>query len=129
MQTQAESNQLNRRLSPNFLAREFICPCCFQEGIKDDLVIHLQLVHDLLPIHRVMIVTSGYRCEKHNKEVGGVEDSAHKKGLAADIKYDGASHKFMLIKAFIQVGFKRIGIYDNSIHVDLDEAKPQKVIW
>ena len=30
-------------------------------------------------------VTSGYRCEKLNKAVGGVPDSLHMKGYAADI--------------------------------------------
>lgn len=129
MQTQAESDRLNHNLSLNFKVREFICPCCHKEGITDELVFHLQLVHDMLPVHRVMIVTSGYRCEEHNKEVKGVENSAHTKGLAADIKYDDSSHKFMLIDAFIKVGFKRIGIYETFIHVDLDTTKPQKVIW
>jgi len=129
VQTQAESDRLNKNLSLNFKVREFICPCCQEEGITDELVIHLQLVHDILPIHRIMIITSGFRCEKHNKEIGGVENSAHLKGIAADVRYDDSSHKFMLIEAFLKVGFKRIGIYDSFIHVDLDTSKPQKVIW
>lgn len=33
-----------------------------------------------------IIVTSGYRCEKLNKLVGGSASSQHKKGEAADIK-------------------------------------------
>ena len=35
---------------------------------------------------RPIIVTSGYRCEKLNKLVGGSASSQHKKGEAADIK-------------------------------------------
>lgn len=31
-------------------------------------------------------VSSGYRCKELNKAVGGVPDSLHQKGLAADIK-------------------------------------------
>lgn len=129
MQRKDESDYLNHNISLNFKVREFICPCCGAEGIKDDLVFHLQMVRDMLPVNRAMIVTSGYRCEKHNEEVGGVKDSAHTKGLAADIKYDDSSHKFMLIKAFMMVGFKRIGGYETFIHVDLDTTKPQKVFW
>ncbi len=129
MQTQNESYRLNHNLSANFKVREFICPCCGAEGIKDNLVFHLQMAHDLLPTHRVMIITSGYRCEEHNKEVGGIEDSAHKKGLAADIKCEDSSYRFLLVNALIKVGFKRIGRYDNFIHCDLDESKPQKVMW
>lgn len=34
-----------------------------------------------------IIVTSGYRCPALNKAVGGVSNSAHKSGLAADLKY------------------------------------------
>jgi len=129
IQTQAESNRLNHNLSLDFKVREFLCFCCGKEGIKDDLVFHLQMVHDMLPVHRVMIITSGYRCPAHNKEVDGVEDSPHMKGLAADIKCEDSSHRFMLMKAFFKVGFTRIGVYHDFIHVDLDETKPQKVNW
>ncbi len=128
-QSQAESNHLNRKLSLNFTAREFICSGCGEEGIKDDLVFHLQMAHDMLPIHRVMVITSGYRCEAHNEAVGGLKDSAHKKGLAADIKCEDTLLRFLLLKALLKVGFKRIGIYKNFIHADLDGSKPQGVIW
>ena len=33
-----------------------------------------------------IVVTSGYRSEAHNKAVGGVKNSYHTQGLAADIK-------------------------------------------
>lgn len=35
-----------------------------------------------------IIITSGYRCDMLNSLVGGVKDSYHKKGLAADLKWD-----------------------------------------
>lgn len=129
MQTQANSDRLNHNLSANFKVREFICPCCSVEGIKDGLVFKLQMAHDMLSVLRVMVITSGYRCEEHNKEVGGIEDSAHKKGLAADIKCEDSGHRFMLLNALVKVGFKRIGVYKNFIHCDIDETKPQKVMW
>jgi hypothetical protein len=43
----------------------------------------LQIVRDLYG--KAMPVTSGYRCPVVNKAVGGVNNSAHAKGLAADI--------------------------------------------
>ncbi len=129
MQTQTESDRLNTNLSANFKVREFICHGCGAEGIKDDLVFHLQKAHDLLPDNSVMIITSGYRCEEHNKEVGGIEDSAHLKGLAADIKVDSSNYRFLLMCALIDAGFKRIGWYDNFIHCDLDTDKPLNVMW
>ena len=106
-----------------------MCPCCQKEGITENLVIHLQMVHNLLPQYAVMIITSGFRCPEHNKTVGGIEDSAHMKGLAADIKCNNSTYRFHLINALIRVGFKRIGRYDNFIHADLDEDKPQPRMW
>lgn len=131
MQTQAESDHLNRRVAANFIAREFICPCCYKEGVKDDLIFHLQLAHNLLPKNSVMIITSSYRCETHNSDpkVGGSKTSSHLKGLAADIKCENATYRFYLLNALTHVGFKRIGIGKDFIHVDLDETKDQNVIW
>lgn len=129
MKTQAETARLNFNLSVNFKVRELVCHCCGAEGITDDLVFHLQMVHDLLPLHRVMIINSGYRCPGHNKAVGGSVDSAHTKGLAADIKCDDSGYRFLLIKALVKVGFTRIGIGKDFIHCDLDKDKAQNVIW
>lgn len=75
------------------------------------------------------IVNSGYRTLKHNMKVGGVPDSSHLRGLAADIKADTSHKKFMIIERALRLGCKRIGIYRNLVHVDLDESKPQMVIW
>lgn len=129
MQTQTESNNLNRNVAPSFKAREFMCPCCYKEGVKDDLVIHLQMAHNLLPKPNVMIITSSYRCPEHNKEVGGKETSSHLEGLAADIKCDNPTYRFNLLTALTRVGFKRIGIGKDFIHVDLDGNKDQNIIW
>jgi len=74
-------------------------------------------------------IVSGYRCHAHNKEVGGVADSAHIKGLAADISAITESQKFKVLTALMESGFCRIGIYKNFIHCDIDGMKPQDVIW
>ena len=56
-------------------------------------------------------VSSGYRCEKLNKAVGGVSDSQHVKGEAADIiPANGDLDKF---KAFCREHFK---------HYDFDQC-------
>ena len=138
MQTQAESDRLNQKLSANFRVREFICPCCGKEGITDDVVFHLQMAHDLLPAHSVIIITSGYRCLKHNRspEVGSDDASSHPKGYAADIKCTTSRYRFQLLKALIEAGFTRIGIRINKerpeksfIHADCDPDKDPEVIW
>ena len=49
-----------------------------------------------------MIITSGYRCEKVNKLVGGVDNSQHMKGEAVDFWFPGFSRKEM-ITAFFEI--------------------------
>ena len=76
-----------------------------------------------------MRVTSGFRTESHNKKVGGVVSSSHLKGLAADIACSESKNRFEMIKALLEVGFKRIGIASAFIHIDIDKDKSQNVIW
>lgn len=48
-------------------------------------------------------ITSGYRCEKLNKAVGGVSTSAHLRGYAADItSEEGASELFNFITEWVK---------------------------
>ena len=80
-------------------------------------------------------VTSGYRTELHNKEVGGVSNSSHLKGLAADISDNQhgvkihSNNRFLMLQALLSVGFNRIGVGSGFIHVDIDKSKPSDVIW
>jgi len=74
-------------------------------------------------------ITSGYRTPSHNAIVGGVEDSSHTRGLAADIYTPDGRHRWLIVDALIKVGFNRIGIADSFIHVDNDPEKTQNVIW
>jgi len=129
MQTQAESDKLNRKISDNFTAREFTCPCCYKEGISDDLVYHLQMAHNKMPEDSVMIITSGYRCESYTREKRRSQTSSHLKGLAADIKCTDSTYRHNLIKNLMKVGFTRIGIGLDFIHCDLDKDKAQTVMW
>ena len=76
-----------------------------------------------------IVVTSGFRTESHNKKVGGVKSSSHLKGLAADIACSESRYRFEMIKALLEVGFKRIGVAGTFIHVDIDKNKSQNVIW
>ena len=47
-----------------------------------------------------MIITSGYRCERLNKLVGGVENSQHMKGEAVDFCFANFSKKDMAAAFF-----------------------------
>ena len=74
-------------------------------------------------------ITSGYRSEAHNLKVGGVSNSSHTKGLAADIACTNSSARHIIVSALLKVGLNRIGVADTFIHVDRDSSKPANVIW
>lgn len=74
-------------------------------------------------------ITSGTRCEKFNKVVGGASNSAHLRGYAADISAVYSRHRLAIVKALLQVGFNRIGIYSHHLHSDNDPNAPPDVMW
>ena len=112
----------------NYFSRdEFKCPCCREVRASGWLMHLLNKVREAYG--KPMIVNSGYRCDKHNKEIGGSSNSAHLRGLAVDIKCETSADRFLLLSLFYSVGFKRIGAYDKWIHVDVDESLSQKVLW
>jgi uncharacterized protein YcbK (DUF882 family) len=78
-----------------------------------------------------IVVTSNYRNPEYNRFVGGVLNSAHTKlpCTAYDLSCSDSLRRFKLISALVEVGFKRIGIGKNHIHVDADLSKPQNVLW
>ena len=60
---------------------------------------------------------------------------SHGRGLAVDIVDDRRSDgitsawRFLITGAAIAAGFKRIGVYDGHIHLDVDESLPQGRLW
>lgn len=76
-----------------------------------------------------LYITSGKRTEEENRRVGGVRDSAHLKGLAVDIFAPNGFRRYLLLKAAIEFGFKRIGVGKSHIHIDIDYTKPTPTIF
>jgi len=74
-------------------------------------------------------INSGYRTPEHNKKVGGVKDSSHVQGTAADISCVTSAERFIIITALIKAGFNRIGVGNTFIHVDNDFNKVPELIW
>ncbi len=78
-----------------------------------------------VPFH----INSGYRSKAHNAKVGGVANSPHLGGFAADIRCTGSRHRWQIISALLAVGFNRIGVGQTFVHVDNDPSKDEDVIW
>jgi len=76
-----------------------------------------------------LIITSGYRSPAYNAQVGGVSNSSHIKGLAADISAVTDDMKYEIAQAAISVGISRIGWGNSFIHLDVDKDKTQDVVW
>jgi len=111
-----------------FRLMEFMCPCCQQ--VRPMQHTFINLLDKARAIANVpFVITSGYRCKDYNKYVGGVADSSHTKGYAADIQVENSHMRCKMLAALISVGFNRIGIADTFIHVDMDPDKPANVIW
>lgn len=81
-----------------------------------------------------MIITSGYRCPKHNEEVSSTgRTGPHTTGLAVDVKVSG-ENAYRLIESALRHGISGIGISQNGdwgkrfIHLDmLEDNRPR--IW
>ena len=107
-----------------FKKEEFACRCCGVELMDHFFVKILDGIR--YELQTPMVILSGYRCEKHDKEVGGKGN--HTKGLAADIKCEDAKTRYLLIKYFSD-RFARIGIGKAFIHIDCVEDKDPYVCW
>lgn len=72
-----------------------------------------------IPFH----INSGFRTPAHNRKVGGVKNSAHTTGYAADIKCRDEDEQKVIVRACYACGFRRFGIAPNFVHVDNDPTK------
>ena len=116
-----------------FDINEFTCHHCGElpeNGMNQVLLDKLDALREYIgcPI----IVSCGYRCEPHNAEVGGVPNSQHVLGNAADI-YTNSLSVDGLANAAAQIGFDGIGRYYHSefVHVDVrsNGAEPNGYTW
>ncbi|MEA3280601.1 MAG: D-Ala-D-Ala carboxypeptidase family metallohydrolase [Thermodesulfobacteriota bacterium] len=73
-------------------------------------------------------VVSGFRCWKHNKEIGSTSDN-HPLGVAMDVQATTSRQRFIIIDALIKAGFNRIGVHKTFIHFDDNINKTSNVIW
>jgi zinc D-Ala-D-Ala carboxypeptidase len=111
----------------HFSEDEFICGCgCGLNNISLDLVSKLEKARLICGVP--FYITSACRCSKHNKSVGGSSSSSHLVGTAVDILCKSGPVRQKILTALVKVGFERIGVASEFIHVDIDSTK-NKSIW
>lgn len=114
-------------LSKNFNRSEFACKgtnCCgHSAAVHPDLVDALQTLRDR--IGKPLSITSGFRCNRHNKAVGGAEQSYHTLGMAADVSCPaGVSPEELAVIAEEIPLFREggIGVYASWVHLDVRQS-------
>lgn len=111
----------------HFRPEEFACPCC---GAMHTRLEHAALLDRARALGGApMRLTSGFRCERHNREVGGSPESSHLSGWASDIVCSGSAERLRLVSALLGAGFTRIGVANGFVHADNDPAKDSGVLW
>lgn len=113
----------------DFYYREFDCHCdnasCNETKVDGSLLELIQLLRN--KVSRPLIITSGFRCEKHQQDLrnSGMETakgvSSHELGKAVDLRCTTLSTED-LAKAAEEVGFTNIGVARNFIHLDVREG-------
>ena len=116
------------KISKNFQYKEFDCHgqgCCSTTIIDEKLVEYVQQIRD--HFGKPVTITSPYRCEVHNRRVGGATKSYHMRGQAADIVVQGVSSR-EVAKYAESIGILGIGLYETSkdgyfTHIDTRTTK------
>ena len=114
----------------NFKASEFACKHCGENKIDQRVLDMAQVIRDELGVP--VRVNSGYRCETHNKNVGGVKNSKHTKGQAADLSCSlGSAKMFEAVKKLHAEGkLPQLDYcikYKTFIHIDCGGKR--KSLW
>lgn len=106
------------QLTEHFNSDEFTCHCgCGYDDIDMNLVAKLEELRD--NVGEPLIINSGCRCPEHNAEVGGVSNSQHVYGKAADVALPDGYTVDEFADLAEEIGFDGIGKYDWGIHVDV----------
>lgn len=92
------------------------------EGLDPELVRRLDEARGFAKVP--FIITEGLA-------TGGshVENTAHGRGLAVDVSCRRSYRRMRIISGALLAGFRRIGVYDRHLHLDVDEKLPQDVLW
>lgn len=113
-------------LSINFSRHEFACKCgCGFNTVDTELLKKLETIR--AEFGMPVSISSGCRCEDHNRSVGGSENSQHLFGRAADFSINGV--RPIEIAKFVDRmhGDKYgLGVYSMWVHFDTRSNGPAR---
>lgn len=121
-------------LTKNFKEEEFICKCgkCKEvpAHMKDNLILLCQQLEKIRFYTGPIIINSGVRCQAHNKRVGGVQNSQHLQGKAADIRVknmyvEDLYNRIVELKRqeIIKIGYIQLYKKQKFVHIDVRGIK------
>lgn len=102
-------------------------PSCDIDQMEPELLRLLDLLRE--KVHFPIVLNSAYRSVEYEKQMGRSGSSAHTLGQAVDIRCTSVSRRFKIVKAAFEVGFTRIGIDKNFIHLDTSLTHDDFVLW
>lgn len=102
-------------------------PSCSLSDMDEQFMLLLDSARELAGIP--FKINSAYRSPEYEKTKGRAGTSRHCFGLAVDIACYTSDYRFRIIRSLIAVGFHRIGIGSNFIHVDLGYKGSEPIIW
>lgn len=109
-----------------FAPKEFACKCGkYCDGYPYEIQPQLVRIADRARKHfgKPITIVSGLRCEQHNKNVGGVSNSQHMYGEAADVYVSGVSQQtvlnWFLSQSDVRYAYPIEG--SNNIHFDIEK--------
>lgn len=136
------------KLTEHFNLDEFTCNCKKCEGKlpNEKILANIKKLAETLEVYRKISgkpfkINCGYRCPEHNKAVGGVSNSVHMTGSAADVVIQGLDAKqmfqFMANMSIDKIPgkpksmFKGVGYYPTKgfVHVDLGVNSARPNTW
>jgi len=119
-------------MSKYFSIQELQCPCCGRSNMQSSFLEKLDALRE--DCNFPFVISSAYRCEEHNKAVGGKSGSAHMQGRAVDIVCYG-SRAFDVVRKAAKHGMTGIGVEQSGphekrfIHIDDTDGETRPWCW
>lgn len=113
-------------ITTHFSAKELECPCCHVATMDTAFMDKLEKLR--VAYGNPITINSGFRCAKHNRDVGGAPASYHMQGKAVDIKVNTKKQRYDLVKLALQLGFTGCEISPAHIHLDNRPGDPVMII-